>query len=158
MNAAPDLTVSRHVAAPPDVVWRAVADPARVTGWSPESAGITREDGGDGPMVVGTRFSGTNRNGLFRWSTKCRVVESAAPSAFAFDVTYVGLAVARWRYLIEPADGGSLVREEWYDHRGALMKLLGTVGTGVADRETHNRGTMEATLDALARELGRTEA
>lgn len=157
MTADPDIAVDRHVAAAPDDVWRAVADPARVAGWSPESAGIRREDGGDGPMVVGTRFAGANRHGPFRWSTTCRVVESAAPSAFAFDVTYHGPPVARWHYLVEPADGGSLVREEWYDRRGALMKLLGTVGTGVPDRESHNRSTMEETLDALARELERSE-
>ena len=56
------------------------------------------------------------------------------------------------------ADGGSLLHEEWYDRRGVLMTQLGTIGTGVADRGSHNRGTMEATLDALVRELGRTEA
>jgi hypothetical protein len=33
------------------------------------------------------------------------------------------------------------------------MKVLGAVGTGVADRRTHNERTMRATLDALAAEL-----
>lgn len=50
------------------------------------------------------------------------------------------------------------MQEESFDHRGLLMKLLGTLGTGVADRETHNRRTMQETLDALAVELAEAGA
>ncbi len=109
-------------------------------------------------MPVGTIFTGSNRRGVFRWSTRCRVVQAEPGVSFAFDVTYVGLSVARWLYRLEPVADGTVVHEEWFDHRGRLMKLLGTLGTGVADRETHNRRTMQETLDALAAELGQAEA
>jgi hypothetical protein len=90
---------------------------------------------------------------MFRWTTRCSVVESTPGEAFAFDVTYLGLAVARWRYVITEVAAGSDVAEEWTDHRGLLMKALGLVGTGVADRRTHNERTMRATLDALRTDL-----
>jgi hypothetical protein len=36
------------------------------------------------------------------------------------------------------------------------MRWLGTIGTGVADRLSHNRATMRATLDAKRDDLERT--
>ena len=40
--------------------------------------------------------------------------------------------------------------ETFYDLRGWVPKALGKPVTGVVDRESHNRATMEATLDRLA--------
>ena len=154
---SPDIALSVEIQGTPDAVWEAVADPRRIASWSPEASGVSDADATPGPMPVGTSFSGSNRHGLFRWTTRCVVVESTPGESFAFDVSYVGLDVSRWRYAVSAVDGGTLVEEQWWDTRGGLMKLIGLVGTGVADRPTHNERTMRETLDALATDLGRTE-
>jgi len=146
----PDVEVSRRVSAAPQDVWVLVADPRRTPEHSPEAAAVRVHGGVTGPLPVGARFSGTNRNGRFQWSTSCVVVESEPGRAFAFDVSYLGLAVARWRYAVSAYDGASLVTEQWYDRRGWIMATFGSLGTGVKDRARHNRATMEATLASLA--------
>jgi len=155
-DRAPDLTESVDVHRCGDDVWRAVADPRRVTAWSPEAIRVRGAGVADGPMPAGTTFAGVNRNGIFRWATRCTVVESAPGASFAFDVTYLGLSVARWRYCVEATPDGCRVDEQWWDDRGVAMRWLGTIGTGVADRRTHNRTTMRATLDAMREDLERT--
>ena len=105
------------------------------------------------PLGVGATFSGTNARGRRRWSTSCRVVESTPDRAFAFDVTYLGMPVSRWRYSIEVEEDGCRVEEQWWDRRGWLMTAVGGPATGVTDRATHNRATMRVTLDALKDDL-----
>ena len=155
--ARPDVAVSAEIRSAPDLVWEAVADPRRIASWSPEAVGVSGAGSTTGPMPVGTTFSGSNRHGVFRWTTRCVVVESTPGESFAFDVTYFGLDVSRWRYTVAAVDDGARIEEQWWDTRGGLMKLIGLVGTGVADRHTHNESTMRETLDALATDLGRTE-
>jgi uncharacterized protein YndB with AHSA1/START domain len=151
---APDVSVSVVVRRTPAAVWDAVADPRRIATWSPEASGVSDAEDTNGPLAVGTTFSGSNKHGLFRWTTRCRVVESTPGEGFAFDVTYLGMSVARWRYAITAVEDGAEVEEQWWDTRGVPMKAIGVVGTGVADRRTHNERTMRATLDALAADLG----
>ena len=147
----PDVSVSTTVARDPVVVWTAVADPGRIASWSPEASAARTATAG--PLAVGARFTGSNANRWWRWSTQCVVVESLRGAAFAFDVSYLGLAVARWRYLIEPADEGCVVTELWWDRRGLPVKAIGIVGTGVVDRRAHNTETMRQTLAALKADL-----
>jgi uncharacterized protein YndB with AHSA1/START domain len=149
--SGPDLVVETVVRRPPSEVWAAIAVPARLAAYSPETTGTSGT--GSAALLVGATFTGSNRNGVFRWSTRCTVVESTPGEAFAFDVTFLGMRVARWRYALSPDDAGTRVEEQWTDHRGAVMKAIGTVGTGVADRRAHNERTMRATLDALTTEL-----
>ncbi len=147
--ADPDLSVRVRMRSSAARVWASVADPARIVDWSPESTGVRTAT--PGPLPVGATFAGANRNGLFRWSTQCTVVESVPDRAFAFDVTFLGMAVARWRYSIAEEGDGVLVEEEWWDRRGRLMVVLGALGTGVVDRRAHNQAGMRATLEALRR-------
>lgn len=151
MTAGPDLVVATTIARAPQEVWPVVADPSRLVEHSPEAHHVSA--GAVGPLPVGAEFSGSNRRSIFRWTTRCRVVESAPGRAFAFEVTYLGLAVAQWRYVLEADGAGTRVEEQWTDRRGALMKALGAVGTGVADRRAHNERTMRATLDSLTSAL-----
>jgi len=155
--ARPDVAVSVEIRTTPEVAWQAVADPRRITSWSPEVVGVSGAESTTGPMPLGTTFSGSNRHGVFRWTTRCVVVESTPGESFAFDVTYLGLDVSRRRYTVSPVEQGARLEEQWWDTRGGLMKLIGLVGTGVAHRRTHNQATMRETLDALAADLGRTE-
>lgn len=149
--AAPDVVVSRSIARPPSVVWESVADPARLAEHSPEAHHVDTST--EGPLPVGARFRGSNRRGIHRWTTSCRVVESTPGERFAFEVTYLGMKVALWRYVLTPDTSGTLVEEQWTDRRGVLMKAIGTVGTGVADRRDHNERSMRATLESLKNSL-----
>jgi hypothetical protein len=151
----PLLRCGVDVVVDPSTVWSVIADPQRLSRLSPESRSVSGIK--TGPARVGTRFSGSNRRGLHRWSTDCTVVESVPGEAFAFDVRFLGLAVARWRYVVSPTTSGSHVEEQWWDHRGRTMRLLGIIGTGVRDRRTHNEITMRATLAALKSDMERSE-
>jgi uncharacterized protein YndB with AHSA1/START domain len=147
----PSVVVSRRVAAGPAEVWARVSDVTRIPEWSPE-ARAARWVSGE-PGAVGARFRGRNRNGRFRWSTSCVVVAAEPGRRFAFDVSYLRMPVARWEYELLPAAGGCEVRESFTDRRGPAMRVIGRFGTGVRDRATHNRRTMERTLEALAAEV-----
>lgn len=144
----PAVVVETEIKASPDELYTMVSDLPRMGEWSPENDGATWKGGADGPEV-GARFKGKNRNGWRRWSTAGVVTEAEPGRAFAFDVSAAGLKVATWRYTFEASAAGTRVVEEWYDPRSGLMKKLGLVASGVADRATHNRATMEKTLAAL---------
>jgi uncharacterized protein YndB with AHSA1/START domain len=143
------VSVEREVAAPPDTVWSMVSDVTRMGEWSPEAVGGRWLGGATGP-AVGAKFRGKNQRGWRRWSTTAEVVECEPGRAFAFDVSTGPLKVARWGYRIEPTPSGCTVEERWEDHRGALIKGVGRLATGVSDRATHNRESMAETLDNLA--------
>ena len=96
-SRAPDVSVDTVVRRTPGAVWDAVADPRRIASWSPEAHAVSDAAGATGPMPVGTTFAGSNRHGFFRWTTRCVVVESTPAEAFAFDVSYFGMAVSRFR-------------------------------------------------------------
>jgi uncharacterized protein YndB with AHSA1/START domain len=145
--SAPDVSVRTTISADPLDIWAAVADPRRLTEWSPDSTAVRCSV--EGPLPVGVSFSGSNRNGLFRWSTISRVVESDPGRSFAFDVSFLGLAVSRWRYELTVGPSGVEVQEQWWDRRGPVMTGLGLVGTGVANRREYNEAGMRVTLAAL---------
>ena len=145
--SAPDVSVRTTISADPLDIWAAVADPRRLTEWSPDSTAVRCSV--EGPLPVGVTFSGSNRNGPFRWSTSSRVVESESGRSFAFDVSFLGMAVSRWRYELTVGPAGVDVEEQWWDRRGPVMKALGLVGTGVGNRREYNEAGMRVTLAAL---------
>lgn len=119
--------------------------------WSPEATGGKWVGGASGP-AMGTKFRGTNSSGRRSWSTVATVTEFDAPNVFAFTVIAgPGLKVATWRYRITATAAGANVEETWIDTRGAIIKFLGKKISGVADRASHNRAGMEATLESLAK-------
>ncbi len=143
------VEVSRVIAATPQRVYELVSDLPRMGEWSPEATGGKWLKGATGP-AVGARFKGTNRKGRIRWSTLAKVVTADPGREFAFDVTAMGFAVARWGYKLEATDGGTTVTEYWDDHRSWLIgKITGFV-LSVPDRATHNTSTMEQTLASVA--------
>ena len=143
------VTVNREMAAPAGAVWALVSDVTRMGEWSPETSAAEWTGGADGP-VVGARFKGHNQRGWHRWSSRAVVVAAEEGHTFAFDVSVGGLKVARWGYLFEPTATGCRVEEYWEDQRGPVIKILGRLATGVADRASHNRRTMTVTLENLA--------
>jgi hypothetical protein len=140
---------SVEIDADPAVVWELVSDLPRMGDLSPENTGGTWLRGATGP-AVGVRFRGANRRGWRRWSTAVVVVECEPSRRFAFDVSSVGLPVARWEYDVAPrAGGGCTVTETWRDRRGRAMDTIGLLATGVGDRAAYTASSIELTLAAL---------
>lgn len=143
------------IAAPPEVVWRIVSDIARVSEWSPQ---CYRSEwiGGSTQPAVGARFKGYNRRGIFRWSRECRVSECEPGRVFAYS-TYTGdREETRWRYEIEPADGGTLVTESFTNIGAPLyVKIINALATKRfdADREANLRASL-ARIKAIAEAHG----
>jgi uncharacterized protein YndB with AHSA1/START domain len=145
---AEQVTVSQEIVAPAQAVWAMVSDLTRMGEWSPENEGARWLGGATGP-TVGARFRGVNRNGRKRWATAGRIVEADPGRSLVFRITAVGFPVAEWRYRVEASTLGCVVTETWMDRRGHLVKAFGKPVSGVADRTTHNRATMEETLRRL---------
>jgi uncharacterized protein YndB with AHSA1/START domain len=143
------VSVSREIRRPPAEVWAMVADLTRMGEWSPENLGARWVGGATGP-APGARFRGRNRHGWRQWTTAGVVREAEPGRRLIFDITAVGVRVARWIYEFEPTAEGCRVTETWIDQRGGMARALGKPVSGVADRAAHNRAGMEQTLERLA--------
>jgi uncharacterized protein YndB with AHSA1/START domain len=142
------VSVTREIAAPAEQVWAMVSDVTRMGEWSPETEGGTWLSGATA-ATPGAKFRGTNRNGKKKWDTVATIVDAEAARLFAFRIAAGPLKVAEWRYAFESTATGCQVTETWIDQRGAVVKALGKMLTGVGDRAAHNRSGMEQTLDRL---------
>ncbi len=143
------VTVTREIAASPQRVWAMVSDLDRMGEWSPENDGGRWIRGATGPEV-GAVFEGRNHKGWRRWRTRVTVIASDQPRRFAFRLQIGPLGGCDWSYDIESTERGCRVTESWFDHRTWFLKKVGWVASGVADRASHNRATMDATLNRLA--------
>ncbi len=144
-----DASVSRSIAASPDVVWGLVSDVTRMGEWSPETTRGVWLKGATGP-VVGARFKGENELGKKSWATVCEVVECEPGRSFCFRVKGGPLGVALWEYHIEPEGDGCVVEERWTDERGWLVRTTGKMISGVEHDAAWNTKGMEQTLERLA--------
>ncbi|HVM40732.1 MAG TPA: SRPBCC family protein [Acidimicrobiia bacterium] len=109
---APTHEASIEIAAPPEEVWPLVADVTRMAQLSP----VCRRNewlGEPAKPVVGARFRGHNRNGVFRWSRECTVTEAEPGRRFAFSTLFKGAESTRWRYTFEPTADGTRVTEAY---------------------------------------------
>lgn len=146
-TAASDVTRSVDIAAPPDRVWALVSDLPGMGAFSPENRG-GRWVRGSGPEV-GAVFAGTNGSGARRWSTRSTVVRCEPGRAFAFDVSFLRVPVARWSYDLEPTASGCRLTESWHDRRGRLFARTAGLTTGVADRTAFTATSIEQTLSKI---------
>jgi hypothetical protein len=100
-------------------------------------------------------FKGRNRNGIHRWTTRCTVTDAEPGQVFAFDVHYLGLPIARWRYDITAAHGndaagpGCRVTERTWDRRPRWFTKTAWLGTGIRDRDSANAEHIKQTLRRL---------
>jgi len=94
-------------------------------------------------------FRGMNHNGKKKWKSVGRIVDAEPGRLFSFRIKAMGLKVAEWRYAFETTSTGCRVTETWIDQRGPIVKALGKPVSGVQDRTSHNRVTMDQTLEKL---------
>jgi uncharacterized protein YndB with AHSA1/START domain len=146
----PDLLeVTRTIAAPPDAVYAAISDVARMGEWSEECYGGEWHEGFDGP-VVGATFDGFNRNGELEWTTQGKVIEAEPGRAFAFECSMMDFHYSTWGYRIDPAASGCTVTEWSEDLRPESVMAFSAQVSGIDDRTERNRQTMVLTLERLA--------
>ncbi|TMC49074.1 MAG: SRPBCC family protein [Chloroflexi bacterium] len=105
--------VKVHVDALPERVWSVLADIERMGEWSPECYRVQMLAGASSTVAVGARFKGYNRSGLLRWSMQCEVKAAEPRRDLTFATVRKGREVTRWRYLLEPSDGGTDVTESF---------------------------------------------
>jgi Polyketide cyclase / dehydrase and lipid transport len=139
---------SIHIRATATGVYQLIADPVRMTEWSPECVRCRWIAGADRAQV-GARFRGTSRNGRRRWTTSSTITDMRPAELFAWEVTYFRKPVARWEYRIEPTHDGVRLVEAVKDRRGPLLRAVSPLITGSPDRDKRNADTMETTLEAV---------
>ncbi|WP_410619530.1 SRPBCC family protein [Amycolatopsis sp. cmx-8-4] len=144
----PDAIGRIEVGAAPEAVYALVSDPARLADVAEEYAGHRWVGRPRGP-VVGARFRGHNRRGLRRWSTLSTITDADPGRRFGFEVTSVGLPVARWQYDFEPAGAGCVVVESMWERRPAWFRVPTSTVTGVWNRREANTANIAATLARL---------
>lgn len=148
----PDISVSRDIAASPEAVFSALTDITRMGEWSPENFACQWNEGFSGPAIDAT-YTGQNRHGDKEWTTEARVSELVTNERFYFDCQSGDFVFAKWGYDIEATDGGCRVTEHSQDLRPEAVLERSLQISGVADRATHNKAGMEATLERLAKAL-----
>lgn len=141
------VSVSETIAASVEAVYQLVSDLPRMGDWSPESTGGRWL--ADGGPHVGGRFKGTNRSGRHRWSTLVTVTAAEPRRRFAFRVSAPIVPIADWEFRLESIDDGCRIIETWVDRRLLPIRVVSTMRTGVADRGTFNRRSMQQTLAGL---------
>ena len=133
------ISVQRVIAAPPPVIFDILVDPAQHP--MIDGGGTVRaaQAGNPARLSLGARFGMDMKIGApYRISNKVVEFEEGRLIAWRHFNGHV------WRYVLEPVDGGTLVREQWdptkADHR-LIVKLLGF--------ERRNRRAMTRTLEKL---------
>jgi Polyketide cyclase / dehydrase and lipid transport len=142
--------------ATPEQVWGLVSDVSRTGEWSPENTGGRWLGGATGP-AEGARFQGSNRNGIFYWRTTAVVVAAVPGRRFAFDVSALGVPIARWDWTLAAAPVGTTVSLDWTDRRtgplGTAMRRSGLLFVGATIDRAHVQANIDISLARLRERL-----
>jgi uncharacterized protein YndB with AHSA1/START domain len=107
----PTVEVEVHVEAPPEQVWPVVADVATPTRFSSELQETTWLDDAAG-ATPGARFRGRNLHpARGEWETTSTVVACEPGRVFSWAVGDPDRPSALWRFELEPAEGGTRLRQ-----------------------------------------------
>ncbi|RZS37822.1 polyketide cyclase/dehydrase/lipid transport protein [Herbihabitans rhizosphaerae] len=134
--------------APAEDVYRVVSDLPAMAVAAEEFVGGSWLRGAE-EAAPGARFRGRNRRGWRRWSTLATVTDAEPGRRFAFEVTSLGLPVARWQYDLEPRGDGCRLTESTWDKRKSWFSRLTVVATGVSDRASVNTENIARTLSRV---------
>lgn len=149
MSSSDVVSVERVIAAPAAEIFALISDPSRHNVF--DGSGSVQHVRGDvhGPVGLGDEFGMAMKIGL-PYAMHNTIVEFEQDRLIAWKTVgpgpigkFVGGRI--WRYELEPADGGTLVRESWdISGESAFTK------PGVRRMAKATRKNMEATLDRLA--------
>jgi hypothetical protein len=145
----PTVSESVHIDAQPEVVWKLISDITRMGEWSPETTNAKWIKGATGPRA-NAQFRGVNQIGFRRWATTATVQRCGVGRNFEFTVRMLGIPIALWTYEIQPdVDQGCTLTESVVDMRPRWFLGISKLGSGVSDRQSHNRENIRRTLSAL---------
>ncbi len=144
------VSVERVIAAPANRIFELLADPARHH--DIDGSGSVRDAKGDaGRLQMGSQF-GMSMHLAIGYSTTNTVVEFDDGKRIAWQTGAKGIqgkffGGRIWRYELEPADGGTLVRESWdiSQEKGPVKNIL-----RLSKAKDHTRDSMEKTLAKIA--------
>ena len=146
------VSVERVIAAPAEKIFELLADPDRHH--DIDGSGTVRDTkGGGGRLTKGAVFGMKMHLGV-NYSMANEVIEFDEGARIAWQTRPSGDFQGRcfggriWRYELEPAEGGTRVRESWdiSQEKGPIRNLLRT-----SRSKEHTRGSMEKTLANIAR-------
>lgn len=142
-------SVTLHMDADPDDVWRLVSDVTRMGAYSPEVFEAGWLHGATGP-AVGARYRGhvkRNEMGPTYWTT-CEVTECVPGQVFEFAVMFGDKRVNTWRYEFAASPGGGTdVTESFHLVDNIWTRLWRPLGGFL--RENRNRRDMLRTLERV---------
>jgi hypothetical protein len=152
MTADQDVvSVERVIAAPADKIFELLASPDRHH--DIDGSGSVRDAKQSPPrLTLGAQF-GMGMHLAIKYSTHNTIIEFDEGKRIAWQTAPAGKVQGRffggriWRYELEPADGGTLVRESWdiSQEKGPVKNILRT-----AKSKEHTRSSMEKTLAKIA--------
>ena len=148
MRTARSGEVKVHIDASPARVWDAVANVERMGEWSPECHQVRWLDGAESPPKVGARFKGSNKYDWLKWSMKCEVKVAEPERELAWSTLRGDREMVRWRYALEPSEGGTDLTESFecvwlpLDARIAEDFLM-------RDRDRRREDAMRTTLERI---------
>ncbi len=148
MTSARQGQVDIQVNAPPEAVWRVVADLDRMGEWSPECYRVEWLDGARSPATVGARFKGWNRYGRMKWSVTCEVKAVEPGREVAWSTIEKGRELVRWTYRFDPSDGDTRVTESFEVRWLPFMARLAEDFL-MRDRDRRRLASMQATLERV---------
>lgn len=133
------FTESRVVPASPEEVFALLADPARHCEFD-GSGTVQGVVSAPGPMQLGSKFTITMTRGRSSYKVTSTVVEYEENRLIA----WCHLVKNRWRYELEPVEGGTLVTET-ADYRNARFRRIAIKMQGPENLKAN----LAATLDNL---------
>jgi uncharacterized protein YndB with AHSA1/START domain len=148
MRSARHGQVQAHIDAPPQTVWALLANLDQMGQWSPECYRVEWLDGASSPAVAGARFKGWNRFGWMRWSMTCQVKTAEPGRELAFSTIEKEREEVRWRYLLQPAGGGTDLIESF---QVIWLPLTARLAEDVLmrDRDRRREDAMRTTLSRI---------
>lgn len=144
------VTVQELLPGTPAQVHALLSDVQQTGGLSPEN---TRTVWQDEQRGVGAVFVGTNQRGDRTWDVPCTVLEDRSPDRFAWSVGNPDRPSASWSYDLTPAEGGTLVTQE-FRHGPGPSFLRRAVESRPDQEEEHVAGRaaeLEANMRATLR-------
>jgi ligand-binding SRPBCC domain-containing protein len=158
----PTVQFQTRVAAPPAAVWRWVIDLDTPAHFSSEFRGADWLDGA--APGLGARFAGRNEHpAIGTWETTCVVVGFEPERLFAWAVGDAEHPAAMWRFELEPAGDGTVLRQWARMGPGpsGLSRAIGAMPDKeeriVARRIEEFRANIVATVEGI-RELAERDA
>jgi uncharacterized protein YndB with AHSA1/START domain len=141
-------TVERVIAAPPERIFDLLADPSRHADIDGSGTVVAAKEGSR-RLQLGDRFGTSMKMGV-PYSMQNTVVELEENRRIAWQTRGGGGLIGKrtggriWRYELEPAEGGTRVRESWdISQEATLFRPMVRLLTG------KTRSNMEATLERI---------